>query len=106
MNKKAKNKAISVIMPVYNGVGFLEKSLPPLVQMLEKKEILELIIIDDGSTDETVALVEKFGVKILYSGGRKGPGSSAEYCCKTSSRGYFMVCRLPTLLFTVIVQQF
>ena len=45
------NPSISAIMPVYNGVGFLERSLPPLVSMLEKKEILELIVIDDGSTD-------------------------------------------------------
>lgn len=76
MPKNKNSNNISVIMPVYNGIGFLEKSLPPLVEMLNSKEISELIIIDDGSTDETVALVEKFGAKILYSGGRKGPGAA------------------------------
>ena len=82
MNNNETNKKISVIMPVYNGVGFLEKSLPPLVEMLDAKEILELIIIDDGSTDETVVLAEKFGAKILFSGGRKGPGSARNIAAK------------------------
>lgn len=75
MNNKT-NQNISVIMPVYNGVGFLEQSLPPLFALLGNKEILELIVIDDGSTDESVALAKKFGAKILYSGGRKGPGAA------------------------------
>ena len=82
MNNNETNKKISVIMPVYNGVGFLEKSLPPLVEMLDAKEIIELIIIDDGSTDETVVLAEKFGAKILFSGGRKGPGSARNIAAK------------------------
>lgn len=70
------NQKISIIMPVYNGIGFLEQSLPPLVAMLERKEILELIVIDDGSLDESVALAEEFGAKILYTGGRMGPGAA------------------------------
>lgn len=76
------NPSISAIMPVYNGVGFLERSLPPLVSMLEKKEILELIVIDDGSTDESVALLKEFGVKIMFSGGRKGPGDARNIAAK------------------------
>ncbi len=74
--------SISVIMPVFNGVGFLERSLPPLVAMLDKKEILELIVIDDGSLDESVALAKSFGATILYSGGRKGPGAARNIAAK------------------------
>lgn len=76
------NQDISVIMPVYNGIGFLEQSLPPLVAMLDNKEILELIVIDDGSLDESVALATKFGAKILFSGGRKGPGAARNIAAK------------------------
>lgn len=73
---------ISVIMPVYNGIGFLEKSLPPLVALLDRKEILELIVIDDGSLDESVALAKKLGATILFSGGRKGPGAARNIAAK------------------------
>ena len=73
---------ISVIMPVYNGIGFLEKSLPPLVAMLDRKEILELIVIDDGSLDESVVLAKELGATILFSGGRKGPGAARNIAAK------------------------
>ena len=61
MEKNKIDLTISIIMPVYNGIGFLEKSLPPLADMLEKGEILELIVIDDGSSDESMVLAKKFG---------------------------------------------
>jgi glycosyltransferase involved in cell wall biosynthesis len=67
---------ISVIMPVFNGIGFIEKSLPPLVAMLDRKEILELIVIDDGSLDESAKMAKKIGATLLLSGGRKGPGAA------------------------------
>jgi len=73
---------ISVIMPVYNGIGFLEKSLPPLVAMLDRKEILELIVIDDGSQDESAVLAKKLGATLLFSGGRKGPGAARNIAAK------------------------
>ena len=47
---------ISVIMPVYNGVEFIQKSLPPLVAMKERGEIHELIVVDDTSSDDTPAV--------------------------------------------------
>lgn len=77
-----KNHSISVIMPVYNGIGFIEKSLPPIVAMLEEKKIEELIVIDDGSTDDTVSYAEGLGAKILHSGGRKGPGAARNIAAK------------------------
>lgn len=73
---------ISVIMPVYNGIGFLEQSLPPLIAMLDKNEIQELIVIDDGSLDESVKLAKKLGATILFSGGRKGPGAARNIAAK------------------------
>jgi glycosyltransferase involved in cell wall biosynthesis len=76
MEKNKIDLTISIIMPVYNGIGFLEKSLPPLADMLEKGEILELIVIDDGSSDESMVLAQKFGATVLESGGRKGPGAA------------------------------
>jgi glycosyltransferase involved in cell wall biosynthesis len=81
------NQDISVIMPVYNGIGFLEKSLPPLVAMLNKKEIQELIVIDDGSLDKSAEIAKNFGAKILFSGGRKGPGSARNIAARQAQGG-------------------
>ena len=67
---------ISIVMPVYNGIGFIEKSLPPLSKMLNDSEVIELIVIDDGSSDDSMALAKEFGAKVLESGGRKGPGAA------------------------------
>ncbi|WP_439425541.1 glycosyltransferase family 2 protein [Oenococcus alcoholitolerans] len=47
----AKNSFVSVIMPVYNGLDFLEQSIKSILN--QKYSNLELIIIDDGSDKET-----------------------------------------------------
>lgn len=67
---------ISVIMPVYNGTHFIPRSLPPLIEMARAGEILEVIVIDDGSTDETPKMAEDMGARVLSSGGRLGPGGA------------------------------
>lgn len=67
---------ISVIMPVYNGSEFIRQSLPPLVSMMARGEILEVLVVDDGSTDDTVEVARSLGASILDSGGRLGPGGA------------------------------
>ncbi|MBL4743047.1 MAG: glycosyltransferase family 2 protein [Cycloclasticus sp.] len=76
MENNKSDPTISIIMPVYNGIGFLERSLPPLASMLQKGDVLELIVIDDGSLDQSMALAQEFGARVLESGGRKGPGAA------------------------------
>jgi len=49
---------ISVIIPVFNGVKYIKKCLDSLLnQELKPREI---IVVDNGSTDETVALVGNY----------------------------------------------
>lgn len=72
----SQHSAISVIMPVYNGTGFIPRSLPPLLAMQQRGEILEVIVIDDGSTDDTLQMAGQMGAKVLSSGGRLGPGGA------------------------------
>ena len=66
--------AISAIMPVFNGAAFIRTSLPPLSDMLERGEIIELLVVNDGSTDNSVEIAERFGVRVLHTGGRMGVG--------------------------------
>lgn len=69
-------KGISVIMPVYNGADFILLSLPPLIDMRERGEILEVIVIDDGSTDDSRQVAQHLGARVESSGGRMGPGGA------------------------------
>jgi len=76
MSSNKRKHTISIIMPVYNGLGYIEKSLPPLLQMLERGEVEDIVIVDDSSTDKTVEYVQSLGLKIIPSGGRLGPGAA------------------------------
>ena len=67
---------ISVIMPVYNGQEFIAQSLPPLIEMVRRGELEEVIVVDDSSTDDTAAAAEAMGARVLPSGGRLGPGGA------------------------------
>lgn len=67
---------ISIIMPVYNGHDFIVQSLPPLVAMMQRGEVREVIVVDDSSTDDTATLAAELGARVIPSGGRLGPGAA------------------------------
>ena len=48
----------SVIVPVFNGENFLEQALYSVLQQSEACQ--EIIIVDDGSTDRTAEIAQKF----------------------------------------------
>lgn len=69
-------RSISVIMPVYNGTTFIKQSLPPLIEMQARGEVLEVIVVDDTSSDNTPEVARSLGARVLPSGGRLGPGAA------------------------------
>ncbi|HEY3417522.1 MAG TPA: glycosyltransferase family 2 protein [Armatimonadota bacterium] len=70
----------SVVMPARNEEGSLEETLHALVAELRAAEIpSEIIVVDDGSTDDTAARVHAFGaanpeVRLVPNRGRNGFG--------------------------------
>ena len=84
MISQKKDKPVSVIMPVYNGVEFMRQSLPPLMTMLQKHEVLEVIVVDDSSTDNSAAFASKVGARVIPSGGRLGPGAARNMAAKVA----------------------
>ena len=48
---------VSVVMPVYNAEAFLEESIRSVLTQTYRQ--FELIIVDDGSTDGSAAIVSK-----------------------------------------------
>lgn len=72
-------------MPVYNGIGYIEKSLPPLARMMEKGEVEEVIVVDDSSTDESAQYASSLGIRVIPSGGRLGPGAARNMAARLAS---------------------
>jgi glycosyltransferase involved in cell wall biosynthesis len=55
---------LSVVIPVYNEENRVEGTLDQSVHYLKSKRIaFEILVVDDGSRDRTVAVVEAFGRK-------------------------------------------
>ncbi len=69
------NPFVSVIVPVYNGAKFLSEAVASIRR--QNYHPLEIIIVDDGSTDETAELVTGLGKDIRYAYQRNsGPAAA------------------------------
>jgi glycosyltransferase involved in cell wall biosynthesis len=55
---------ISTIVPVYNGECYIEAAIKSIIAQTYPAE--EIIVIDDGSTDGSGAIVESFGPRVIY----------------------------------------
>ena len=53
---------VSVVIPNYNGAEFLDESIRSVLNQNYPK--LELIVVDDGSTDESLLILQKYDTKI------------------------------------------
>ena len=73
---------ISIITPVYNGGYPFVCCLLAISQ--SKCDNWELIIIDDGSTDKSALIAEKFAAKLLKTSGREGPGAARNLGAKAA----------------------
>ncbi|MDD3615295.1 MAG: glycosyltransferase [Lachnospiraceae bacterium] len=51
---------LSLIIPVYNGNLYIEKCLKNIIDKFNNRDELELIIINDGSTDNTWSILKKY----------------------------------------------
>jgi len=69
---RIENPFVSAIVPVYNE----ERCVKDCILSLKSQTILvEIIIVDDGSTDRTVAVAQVLGVRVLRQT-HKGPGAA------------------------------
>jgi glycosyltransferase involved in cell wall biosynthesis len=50
---------VTIITPCYNGARFIERTIQSA--LAQSRPPLEIIVVDDGSTDESAALAEAFG---------------------------------------------
>lgn len=65
---------VSVVIPAYNEESVIEQCLKTLLEQSYKS--IQVIVVDDGSTDNTRKIIKKFKKVLLIEGEHKGPGFS------------------------------
>ena len=66
---------ISVVIPAYNEEEAIGAALDELIEVLEG-QIYEIIVVDDGSTDNTAKTVQEKNVKLIQHPCNKGYGAA------------------------------
>ena len=74
---------LSIIIPVYNVAPYVEKCLASLLCQGLGPSDYELIVVNDGSTDESAALVSRYpSVKGIHYPERKGKYAAIRHAMK------------------------
>jgi cellulose synthase/poly-beta-1,6-N-acetylglucosamine synthase-like glycosyltransferase len=58
-------KPVSILLPVANGERYMRRKLESLLALDYPRELVEIIVASDGSTDRTCSIVEEFDVRLL-----------------------------------------
>ena len=75
---------VSVIIPVYNGELYMGRCLECLFRQTYPKENLEIIVVDDGSTDRTRDILNNYGIHYISTANR-GPANARNEGIKAAS---------------------
>jgi glycosyltransferase involved in cell wall biosynthesis len=65
---------ISVIIPIYNGEKYVAECIENILRQTHGD--LEIIVVDDGSTDCSIEIAEKYPVKIIRLEQNRGPAAA------------------------------
>jgi len=99
---------VSIILPTYNGSRFIKESIKSCLEQTHPH--LEVIIIDDGSTDNTAQIVQSFNdprLKYVHLGHNQGhitalnrgfALSKGEYLTWTSDDNYYRLDAIAKML--------
>ncbi len=82
------NPLVSVIMPVYNGEKYIEEAIQSVINQTYSP--IEIIVINDGSTDRTKDILEQYRDRIIFrSQANKGAAESLNYGVSLANGKYF-----------------
>ena len=89
---------VSIVLPAYNEAAIIERNLSKLccyMEALEDKYRWEIIVINDGSTDETGEIAEEFAkqkrnVRVLHHFTNFGIGQAFKYAFKHCKGDYII----------------
>lgn len=81
-------KTVSVISPCYNVSSYLDKTIGSI--LAQTRPVQEIVCADDGSTDDTVAHLERFGapVKVIRAARNEGPAARRNDAFRATTGDY------------------
>lgn len=81
-------QALSVIIPVFNGAAFLGDAIESV--LVQDHDCLQVIVVDDGSTDDTATVAATFGERVLYQRQENAGAASARNRGLSMATGRFI----------------
>lgn len=88
---KSKRPLVSVIINTYNYGRFIEEAVDSVLNQTFPQENMEIIVVDDGSTDDTRERLKKYQNKINYIYKENGGHASALNVGFNNSRGEIII---------------
>jgi len=85
-----RSQRVTVLMATFNRAHFIKEALDSLLEQTRPPD--ELIVIDDGSTDDTRARVERYGSRVQYLHKANGGKSTAINFGLASATGDWIWC--------------
>jgi len=76
------NKKVVVVLPAYNA----SKTLKITLDAIPKEYVDDIILVDDASTDDTVAVAKRLGLKVFVHPKNLGYGGNQKTCYKEALR--------------------
>jgi len=81
---------ITVLIDAYNYGRFIEQAIESVLSLDFAMEQVEILVVDDGSTDDTAERVKKYGGAIRYLRKENGGQASAFNLGFAEARGEFV----------------
>jgi glycosyltransferase involved in cell wall biosynthesis len=106
-----------IYLPAYNEEENIQKVIASLPQTLEQIDVIQPLVIDDGSTDRTLALAQSCGAQVVTHGRNRGVGAAfhsavqfalendADILIGIDADGQFNPLEIPALIAPVLANQ-
>ena len=75
MSERAGRK-VAVVMPALNAAS----TIGPMIGAIPREWVDEIVVVDDGSTDETVRIARELGVRVVWHPHNAGYGANQKTC--------------------------